>query len=135
MPGPTYAKCSAHAARTSPTNTSGTPGSAGSTRPTSPASTHSAAPSQSSVTPTARTLADGAPRTPIPRRRASCYDLAMPLLLGEIVRRHARWRPDRQAYVIGPHRVTYRQLNALANRFAHGLRALGVGHGDRVATL
>src|SRR5262245_45203097 len=59
----------------------------------------------------------------------------MPLLLGEIVRRHARWRPDRPAYVVGPHRVTYRQLNALANRFAHGLRALGVGHGDRVATL
>src|SRR5262245_45155143 len=59
----------------------------------------------------------------------------MPLLLGEIVRRHARWRPDRPAYVVGPHRVTYRQLNALANRFAHGLRGLGVGHGDRVATL
>jgi fatty-acyl-CoA synthase len=59
----------------------------------------------------------------------------MPLLLGEIVRRHARWRPDRTAYVIGPHRVTYRQLNALANRFAHALRGLGVGRGDRVATL
>ncbi len=59
----------------------------------------------------------------------------MPLLIGEIVRRHARWRPERTAYVIGAHRVTYRQLNALANRFAHALRGLGVGRGDRVATL
>jgi fatty-acyl-CoA synthase len=59
----------------------------------------------------------------------------MPLLLGEIVRRHARWRPDRPAYVIGPHRVTYRQLDRLANRFAHALRGLGVERGDRVATL
>ncbi len=60
---------------------------------------------------------------------------AMALLLGDIVRRHAQWRPERTAYVIGPHRVTYSQLDALANRFAHALRGLGVGHGDRVATL
>jgi fatty-acyl-CoA synthase len=59
----------------------------------------------------------------------------MPLLLGEIVRRHARSRPERPAYVIGPHRVTYGRLNALANRFAHALRGLGVERGDRVATL
>jgi len=59
----------------------------------------------------------------------------MALLLGEIVRRHARWRPERTAYVVGPHRVTYAQLNALANRLAHMLRELGVRHGDRVATL
>jgi fatty-acyl-CoA synthase len=59
----------------------------------------------------------------------------MALLLGEIVRRHARHRGERTAYVIGPVRVTYGQLNALANRFAHVLRGLGVGRGDRVATL
>jgi len=59
----------------------------------------------------------------------------MALLLGEIVRRHARHRPGRTAYVIGPHRVTYQHLNELANRFAHALRALGVHRGDRVATL
>jgi len=59
----------------------------------------------------------------------------MGLLLGEIVRRHARHRPERTAYVIGPHRVTYRQLNALTNRLAHVLRGHGVARGDRVATL
>jgi len=59
----------------------------------------------------------------------------MSLLLGEIVRRHARWRPERTAYIIGPHRVTYRQLNALANRLAHLLTGLGIVRGERVATL
>src|SRR5262249_32332883 len=59
----------------------------------------------------------------------------MALLLGEIVRRQARHRGERTAYVIGDERVTYRRLNTLANRFAHALRGLGVGRGDRVATL
>jgi fatty-acyl-CoA synthase len=57
------------------------------------------------------------------------------LLLGDIVRRHARHRPERTAYVIGAERVTYRRLDAMANRLAHALRALGVRRGDRVATL
>ena len=59
----------------------------------------------------------------------------MALLLGEIVRRQARHRPERTAYVIGAERVTYRRLDATANRLAHALRALGVRRGDRVATL
>ena len=59
----------------------------------------------------------------------------MPLLLGDIVRRHARSRPDKTAYVIGRDRVGYRQLHESSNRLAHALRALGVRHGDRVATL
>src|SRR3989441_377629 len=59
----------------------------------------------------------------------------MPLLLGEIVRRQARHRPERIAYAISPGRVPYGRLNAMANRLAHALRALGVGRGDRVATL
>ncbi len=59
----------------------------------------------------------------------------MALLLGDIVRRHARHRPEKIAYVIGSHRVTYRQLDAMANRLAHALRAHGVSRGDRVATL
>ncbi|HJQ85772.1 MAG TPA: AMP-binding protein [Candidatus Binatia bacterium] len=59
----------------------------------------------------------------------------MALLLGEIVRRHARQRPEKTAYVIGAHRVSYRRLDESANRLAHALRARGVGRGDRVATL
>jgi fatty-acyl-CoA synthase len=59
----------------------------------------------------------------------------MALLLGDVVRRQARYRPEKTAYVIGAHRVTYRRFDATANRLAHALRALGVGRGDRVATL
>src|SRR2546426_12016636 len=59
----------------------------------------------------------------------------MALLLGNIVRRQAHHRPEKTAYVIGSERVTYRRLDAMANRLTHTLRALGVGRGDRVATL
>jgi acyl-CoA synthetase (AMP-forming)/AMP-acid ligase II len=59
----------------------------------------------------------------------------MALLLGEVLRRQARYRGPRTAYVVGRHRVTYAQFNAMANRIAHALRALGVRRGDRVATL
>jgi fatty-acyl-CoA synthase len=59
----------------------------------------------------------------------------MPLLLGELLRLQARHRGERTAYVIGPHRVSYRHFNATANRLAHSLAALGVRRGDRVATL
>ncbi len=59
----------------------------------------------------------------------------MALLLGELLRRQARRLPDKTAYVVGAQRVTYRRFNAMANRLAHALGALGVGRGDRVATL
>jgi fatty-acyl-CoA synthase len=59
----------------------------------------------------------------------------MALLLGDVIRRHARHRPERTAYVIGEERVTYRRFDAMANRLAHTLRALGVGRGGRVAPL
>lgn len=62
------------------------------------------------------------------------------LLLGEIVRRHARYRGDRIAYVLDhadgrTERVTYAELNDGTNRLAHVLAARGVRRGDRVAIL
>ncbi|GFG85584.1 acyl-CoA synthetase [Mycolicibacter algericus] len=49
--------------------------------------------------------------------------------------RRARQTPDATAIVFGEHRYTYRELAERATRLAHGLRALGVGQGDRVALL
>lgn len=62
------------------------------------------------------------------------------LLLGEIVRRHARFRGSRLAYVIdhadgAPDRVTYAEMNEGTNRLAHVLMTADVKHGDRVAVL
>jgi long-chain acyl-CoA synthetase len=45
----------------------------------------------------------------------------------------ARKYPGREAVVMGATRLTYAQLDALACRVAHGLRALGVQPGDHVA--
>ncbi|MBM4269481.1 MAG: long-chain-fatty-acid--CoA ligase [Deltaproteobacteria bacterium] len=62
------------------------------------------------------------------------------LLLGEIVRRHARYRGSRLAYVLdhadgNVERVTYAELDEGTNRLAHTLAAHGVRRGDRVAIL
>ena len=46
---------------------------------------------------------------------------------------HVRLRPDREAVVMGERRLTYAQLNALANKVANALRALGLQRGDHVA--
>jgi len=57
------------------------------------------------------------------------------LVLGDILRRHARVRPAKTAYVIGAVRVSYADFNADVNRCAQALRSLGIGRGDRVAIL
>jgi long-chain acyl-CoA synthetase len=41
--------------------------------------------------------------------------------------------PDNPALIFFDHKLTYRQLNALADKFAAGLQRLGVQKGDRVA--
>jgi long-chain acyl-CoA synthetase len=53
--------------------------------------------------------------------------------LANIIEQHARLRPDKTAIVAGEARLTYRQLNALANRVANGLKRLGLGHNDNIA--
>ena len=43
--------------------------------------------------------------------------------------------PDRLALVAGPARLTYRQLDERANRFAHHVESSGLGAGDHVGIL
>src|ERR671936_2252887 len=55
--------------------------------------------------------------------------------IGHLLEQSAiRW-PQHEAIVYDDQRLTYREWNALVNRLANGLRALGVGEGDHVAIL
>lgn len=53
--------------------------------------------------------------------------------LQSFLEQSAATAPDKTAIVGGSQRVTYRELEATANRLAHGLRRAGVARGDRVA--
>ncbi|MEV5597205.1 amino acid adenylation domain-containing protein [Streptomyces sp. NPDC052496] len=55
----------------------------------------------------------------------------VPALFEEAAARH----PEAPAVVSGALTLTYRELDARANRFAHHLHAKGVGAGDRVAVM
>ena len=57
------------------------------------------------------------------------------LVLGRILSRQARYRPDHLAVVFEDERLTYAEFNAQVNRWANALSGLGVARGDRVATL
>jgi long-chain acyl-CoA synthetase len=58
----------------------------------------------------------------------------MPMLnLAQVIEDNARKYPDREAVVSGATRLTFGQLNTMANQVANGLQALGVGQGDNVA--
>lgn len=61
----------------------------------------------------------------------------MTVNIGDLLRRRAHHDPTAEALVepASGRRLTYRELNARANRVANGLRATGVGEGDRVALL
>lgn len=52
---------------------------------------------------------------------------------GDLVRRNARVLSKAEALVFGDVRLTWREVNARVNRFAHELRRIGIGRGDRVA--
>ena len=53
-------------------------------------------------------------------------------VLGRILRLHAQRTGDTPFLLADNERHTYAQVNSLANRYASGLRALGVATGDRV---
>ena len=55
--------------------------------------------------------------------------------LGDLLRRTAARLPDKPAIASGDVAWTYRELDTICNRLAHGLAARGVEAGDRVAIL
>ena len=57
------------------------------------------------------------------------------LELATLIARHAHFRPDATAVVFGNERLTYAHFHARVARAANLLRALGIGKGDKVATL
>ncbi|HQC80998.1 MAG TPA: AMP-binding protein [Accumulibacter sp.] len=57
------------------------------------------------------------------------------LQLTNVVRQHAKFRPDQVAVVFENDRLTWRQFEARIARCARMLQGLGVGKGDRVATV
>lgn len=57
------------------------------------------------------------------------------LTLSQAIRAGAQAYPEREALVMGDVRLTYRQLSQRVDALAAGLRELGVGSGDKVATI
>ncbi|MDX6447186.1 MAG: hypothetical protein QOH71_4260 [Blastocatellia bacterium] len=55
--------------------------------------------------------------------------------IGSLLPRHARYRPEHPAIVFRNDRFTFRQFNLRVNRLANALLDLGVGKGDKIATI
>ncbi len=55
--------------------------------------------------------------------------------LGNLLRRNARYYPDKPALIFESQRYTYRQFNQEVNRLANALQDLGIRKGDKIATL
>jgi len=57
------------------------------------------------------------------------------MTLGSLLTRHARYRPDHLAIVFEDQRLTFADFNRRVNRLANALLTLGIGKGDKVATI
>jgi len=55
--------------------------------------------------------------------------------IGTLLPRHARFRPDHLAFVVGEHRFSYQAFNAYVNRLANALLRSGVAKGEKLATV
>jgi long-chain acyl-CoA synthetase len=55
--------------------------------------------------------------------------------LGQILEKSAREVPQKPAIILGPRRVTYRELDTVSNRIAHTLIESGLKKGEHVALL
>ncbi len=55
--------------------------------------------------------------------------------IGTLLPRHARFRADHTAFVVGEHRLTYAEFNASVNRLANALLRSGRVKGDKLATV
>jgi acyl-CoA synthetase (AMP-forming)/AMP-acid ligase II len=55
--------------------------------------------------------------------------------IGTLLPRHARYRPDHLALVVGRERLTFRQVNARVNQLANALLGEGLRKGDKLATI
>lgn len=62
-------------------------------------------------------------------------DLVRRVNSGDITSRGARRHRGKVAVIMGRQRLSYGELDALANRIAHGLLAAGLGHGARIGAL
>lgn len=58
---------------------------------------------------------------------------ATTLNLASMVSHHARLAPEKEAIIWGDIRMTYGELDAMSNRVANALTAIGIGFGDKVA--
>ena len=57
------------------------------------------------------------------------------MYLGTMVTAHARYRPYKYGVVFDNHRLNWKEFNARVNRLANALTELGIGKGEKIATL
>ncbi|MCO6451827.1 MAG: AMP-binding protein [Caldilineales bacterium] len=65
----------------------------------------------------------------------SSYPPAANLNIGSLLSRHARVRPNHLAIVFEGHRLSFSEFGREVNRVCNALLALGIGKGDKVATI
>ena len=55
--------------------------------------------------------------------------------IGSLLPRHARYRSEHLAFVIGEERLSYRVMNVRVNRLANAILASGIRKGEKMATV